>query len=218
MPEIYRRVLKVFVALLIASVILPSNRAAAAVCQNLPPSKLLVYGIKASRLEEEKVPATKLDQQMPPDALGSMHTMMLTTSNLISFFDIRHRPVAASDGTVCDAPEFVRIGFGSSQRKIFFADRAAGDACVRRQMLEHEAAHTQAFDSTVDRFIDDTKAYFERGVKALKQTSAPSAELAKTRWKEGLRLILTEAKQQLLTNLRAASAGVDDPAALTARA
>ena len=216
MYEIYRHLSKVFLALLIASMILPSNQAAAAVCQNLPPSKLLVYDIQTSRLEEEKVPASKLDQQMPPGALTSMHTMMLTMSNLISLFDIHHRPVAGSDGTVCDAPEFVRIGFGSSQRKIFFADTAADDACVRRQMLEHETAHTQAFDSTIDRFIDDTKADFERGMKALKQTPAPSAELAKTRWEEGLRLILTEAKQQLLTELRAASAGVDDPAALTA--
>jgi hypothetical protein len=216
MSEIYRNLPKVFLALLIASVILPSNRAAAAVCQNLPPSKLLIYNIQAPRLEEEKVPAAKLDQQMPPNGLASMHTMMLTMSNLISLFDIHHRPVAGSDGTVCDAPEFVRIGLGSSQRKILFMDMAADDACVRRQMLEHEAAHTQAFDSTVNRFIDDTKTDFERGMKTLKQTPASSAELAKTRWEEGLRLILTEAKQQLLTDLRAASAGVDDPAALTA--
>ena len=216
MSEIYRHLFKVFLALLIASVILPSNRAAAAICQNLPPSKLLVYNIKALRLEEEKVPAATLDRQMPPDALASMHTMMLTTNIFISWFDIRHRPVAGSDGTVCNAPELVRIGFGSSQRKIFFADTAADDACVRRQMLEHEAAHTQAFDSTVNRFIGDTKADFERGMKALKQTPAPSAKLAKTRWEEGLRLIVAEAKQQLLADLRAASAGVDDPAALTA--
>ena len=71
MCPIYRHLSKVFLALLIASMILPSNQAAAAVCQNLPPSKLLVYDIQTSRLEEETVPAAKLDQQMPPGALTS---------------------------------------------------------------------------------------------------------------------------------------------------
>lgn len=216
MSEICWRFLKGFLALLIGSVILPSDHAAAAICENLPPSQLLIYDIKAPRLEEKKVPATKRDWEMPSNALASMHTMMLTTNDLMSLFDIRHRFVAGSDGSVCDAPELVRIGLGSSKRKIFFMDMAADDACVRRQMLAHEAAHTQAFDSAVDRFISEIRGDFGRGLKALKQTPAPSADLAKTRWEEGLRLILTGAKQQLLTELQAASASVDDPAALEA--
>lgn len=216
MSEIYRYLLKVSLALLITSVISVSGRAAGTICKDLPPSKLVLYDVKAPRLDEEKVPAANLDRRTPPDPLASQHTMMRTMSNVISWFDIRHRSVPRGDGSVCDAPEFVRIGFGSSQRKIFFADAVADDVCVRRRMLDHEADHTRAFDSTVDRFLDDRKADFERGMKALKQTPAPNLEVATARWDQGLRIIVTEANRQLMADLRAASAGVDDPAALTA--
>jgi hypothetical protein len=52
-------------------------------------------------------------------------------------------------------------------------------------------------------------------MKALKQMPAPDAKTAADRWDEGLRLIVSEAKRQLMVELRAASAAVDTPAVLT---
>jgi hypothetical protein len=215
MSKVYRSLLKAAFGFFIASMgVLPLH--AAAVCKDLPPSKLQVYYVRANSLQEEMAAATALDGRIPADALASQHTMMLTLSTLISWFDIEHRIVPRDDGSVCDAPELVRMGFGSGQRKIVVADALAGDACVRRQMLAHEDAHAQAFDRTVDQFIDDKKPDFEQGMKALKQTPAPSAEIATARWYEGLRIILGEAKRQLIADLREASARVDDPSVLTA--
>jgi hypothetical protein len=87
---------------------------------------------------------------------------------------------------------------------------AAQDACVHEIMLDHEAAHTQAFDAAVDTFIDEKRSDFEAAMKALKQTPSPSSEMAKTRWNKGVRQLVEEAKRQLLADIRAVSATVDD--------
>jgi hypothetical protein len=141
--------------------------------------------------------------------------MMLASTVLVSWFEIRHRPVPQPGGSVCDAPELVRMVFGAAQRQVFLAEPAADDPCVRRKLLEHEEDHERAFDEAVDRFINDRRSEFARGMKALKQMPAPDAKTAADRWDEGLRLIVSEAKRQLMVELRAASAAVDTPAVLT---
>ena len=216
MSAMYRYLVTAAFCLSITVAISPLAHAAGGVCKDLPPSKLQVYYVRAVALQEEQVAAAELKRHVPSGALASQHTMMLTMVTLISWFDIDHRIVPRDDGSVCDAPELVRMGFGSSQRKIVFADVLADDACVRRQMLDHEDAHTRAFDSTVDRFIDDKRSDFEQGMKALKQTPAPSAAVATARWYEGLRIIVAESKQQLISDLWEASAGVDKPSVLAA--
>ena len=216
MQSFYRGPSLVIAVFLLSAVALPFHAVAADACTNLPPSKLQVYYTRANGFEEEMAAAADLDRRIPPDALASQHTMMLTLSTLLSWFDIEHRIIKRDDGSVCNAPVLVRMGFGSTKRKIILAEPLANDACVRRQIRDHENAHAQAFDRTVDRFIDDRKPDFERGMKALKQTAAPSAEVAATRWYEGLQAIVGEAKQQLIEELREASAQVDDPSILAA--
>jgi hypothetical protein len=192
------------------------------ICVDLPPSRLLVYSIKPARLEEETVPAASLNrrpyQGVPADALAAKHPLMLSVHNLVSIFNIQHRPVARGDGWVCDAPAIVRIGFGASRRQLFVAASAAGDGCVRRELLDHEAAHMRAFEETVDHFIDDREPNFEKGMKALKETPAPNQKMGAMRWNEGIRLITHEAKRQLMNDLRAADSAVDAPAALAVMA
>jgi hypothetical protein len=56
----------------------------------------------------------------------------------------------------------------------------------------------------------------QRGMGALKRTPATSAQIAKARWETGLRAIVTEAKRQLLSDLRAANAEIDTAPALAA--
>ena len=165
-------------------------------------------------LVEQKVPAEQLDQSLPSEIIGARHTTMLTTSNVIAFSEIKHRMMQHADGLVCDAPELVRIGFGSSQRIAFLTQSAADDPCVRQVMLNHEAVHAGVFGSTVDGFINEKRTAFERGMKALKQTPAPNPEIASARWNEGLQLIVDEAKEQLMMDLRAANARVDRPSVL----
>jgi hypothetical protein len=215
MTEIYRLLLTSSLAFLLANAALWPARAVAANCQDLPPSKLLVFGVKVPEVEEEEIPAASLDRKLATGALTFRHTMMLASTVLVGWFEIRHRPVPQPGGSVCDAPELVRMGFGAARRQIFLAEPAADDPCVRRMMLDHEADHARAFDDAVDRFINDRRFEFERGMKALKQTSAPGAKAAAKRWDEGLRLIVSEAQRQLMIELSAANAEVDAPAVLT---
>ena len=203
---------------LIATLAVPLNAVASDLCTGLPASTLQVLDAKPSGLVEQKVPAEHLDQSLPSEIIGARHTTMLSTSNVIAFFEIKHRMMPRADGSVCDAPELVRIGFGSSQRIAFLTQPAADDPCVRQVMLNHEAVHAGVFGSTVHGFIDEKRAAFERGMKALKQTPAPSAEIASARWNEGLQLIVNEAKEQLMMDLRAANAQVDRPSVLVALA
>jgi len=188
---------------------------AVTLCTDLPPSILQVFDLKASAVEELRVPAQELDRNQTAD-LASRHTMMLTVSNIVTWFDITHRILPRKDRSVCDAPSLVRMGFGSSRRFAFLARSAAEDACVRQQMLEHEAAHTRALEKAIDQFIDRQESNFQRGVTALKQTPAPNVEMAKTRWEIGLRAMVIEARKQLFIELRSATAHIDVPSALAA--
>jgi hypothetical protein len=191
--------------------------ASAQMCQSLPPSTLLIYDATPAKLVESVVPAAGLARQTAPEGgIASQHTMMLTVINVLGFFEIKHRIVPQEANVVCNAPELVRIGFGSSERRILIADKIAGDSCVRRSMLDHEAEHAVALDSTIKQFIDDHRPDFEKGMRALKQTPAPSGEVAKARWNEGLKMLVKEAKDQLKAELHAAFVRVDDPAVLTA--
>ena len=190
--------------------------AAASACADLPPSTLRVYDIKMPVLEELRVPADALNRMPSTDELGSRHTLMLTTNDLVTLFEIRHRIVPQADGSFCDAPSLVRLGFGSGRRTAYLAHPAAADECVRRTMLAHEDDHTRRFNETVDRFIAQQTGNLERGLGALKHMPAASAQLAKAQWETGLRAILAEAKRQLLSELRATNAEIDTTPALAA--
>jgi hypothetical protein len=189
---------------------------AATPCTNLPPSTLQVYVIKASTPEPVAVPAEELDRAAQAEHLVSRHTLMLTSSDFVAWSDVAHRMVSRADGSVCDAPTLVRIGFGSSRRFAFLARAAVADVCVRQEMLDHEAAHSRALVDVVDRFIRQQQSMLERGMATLKQTPAPSDGIAKEGWETGLRAIVAAAKEQLLTELRSSIAGVDEPSALDA--
>jgi len=184
---------------------------AVAPCTDLPSSTLRIFDIKASASEAVEVPAEELDRNREAEGLASRHTLMLTLSDIASWFEVTHRVV---DGSVCDAPSLVRMGFGSSRRLAFLAHGAAEDACVRQKMLEHEAAHSRAFDEVVDRFIAEQRDNLQRGMAALKQTPSPSEAVAKARWEEGLRAIVAAARQQLLTEIRSAIVSIDAPSAI----
>jgi hypothetical protein len=203
-----------FVLLTVGGALLVHSAGAATTCTDLPPSTLQVYVIKASAPEAVTVPAEELDLAGQAEHLASRHTLMLTSSDFVTWFDVAHRVVPRADGLVCDAPTLVRIGFGSSRRFAFLARAAAADLCVRQEMLDHEAAHNRALIDAVGRFIEQQQRTLERGVVTLKQMPAPSDRIAKERWEAGLRAIIAEAKQQLLTDLRSAIAGIDEPSTL----
>jgi hypothetical protein len=187
-------------------------------CADLPPSILRIFDIRVSMPEVISVPAATLDRIPQEDQLGSHHTFMLTGADVVTLFEIRHRIVSQADGSVCDAPSLVRIGFGAGRRVAYLARKAAADECVRQAMLAHEEAHNRSFNDTVDRFIEQEKAEFQRGMLALKRTPAPSAEMAKARWQAGLVTIIAGAKRQLLSEIRAAKAQIDGGPTLTALA
>jgi hypothetical protein len=216
MSGFYRNALNAILFYVVAALAVPFNAVASGLCTGLPASKLEVFDVKAPGVEVQKVPPEQLDQKVQPEIIGARHTTVLSASNVVAFFEITHRMVPRDDGSVCDAPKLVRIGFGSSRRTAFLTEAAADDKCVREEMLNHEAAHTRAFDSIVDQFIDERQPSFERAMIALKQTPAPNAEIASARWNEGLQLIVTQAKQQLMIDLLAASAQVDDSPVLAA--
>ena len=182
---------------------------AAPLCTGLPPSTLQVLDVKAATPEPTAVSAEDLNRANLPTALASRHKAMLSMSDFVAWFDITHRIVPRDDGSVCDAPTFVRMGFGASRRVVMIVRDAADNPCKRQRLLDHEAAHNAALDDAVDRFIDNNRDLFQAGMIALKQTPAPSADLAQARWETGMHRILDAARQQLLAQLRVASAEVD---------
>jgi hypothetical protein len=205
-----------FVKLTLGGALLVHPAGAVAPCTDLPPSTLQIFDIKASTPEAIEVPAEELDRNSEAESLASRHTLMLTVSDIASWFEVTHRIVPRADGSVCNAPSLVRVGFGSSRRLAFLERTAAADACVRQKMLEHEAAHSRAFDEVVDRFIAEQQDNLQRGMAALKQTPAPSEAVAKARWEEGLRAIVAAARQQLRTKIRSAIVSIDEPSAIAA--
>lgn len=206
-----------FLAVLaMAGVSTAAASARASECADLPPSTLRLFDIRVSMPEVKSVPAATLDRIPQEDQLGSHHTLMLTGADVVTLFEIRHRFVPQADGSVCDAPSLVRIGFGAGRRVAYLARKAAADECVRKTMLAHEEAHNRGFNETIDRFIDQEKGEFQRGMLALKRMSAPSAAIAKARWEAGLVTIIAGAKRQLLSEVRAANARTDGGPALAA--
>jgi hypothetical protein len=183
-------------------------------CDALPPSTLQIYDIKAPPAEEVTVNA--LNRVYRDGDLVSRHTLMLTMSDLVVAFDIKHRIVPQADGTVCDAPSLVRIGFGSSRRIALFEQMAAADPCVRQEMRYHEAVHARTLNDVVDRFIDSQQGQLQLGMSALKQTPAPNVTVAKARWELGLKEILDKVKEQLLFDIRSANVPIDAPFVLDA--
>ena len=183
-------------------------------CENLPPSRLLVYDIKAPEPKETIVPLAELAREPPPAAIAFQHNSMTTVTDLVSYYEIAHRIFSQPNGAVCDSPETVRIGLGASRRYIWMSKGVARDTCVHRALLDHEADHARAFDAAVEGFIDRKRLDFEAAMKALKQTPSPTPEISKTRWNRGVRIFVAEAKQQLLADLRKANAKVDEPEVL----
>lgn len=210
MPKMHRFVLlNMICGLLIGSAVaLPV--AASTACMDLPQSTLQLYSIEA--VDVQKLDATKngLRQQFPSDFVSIRHPVMLVVSNVVALYDIKNRVIQADDGSICGSPELVRIGFGSTQRTIFLAQPAADDDCVRRRILDHGEVHIQALDDAVLRFIDEQQATFQQGMKALKQTPAPSESVLEEQWDRGLQIIISISRQQLITKMRAASAQVDE--------
>src|SRR3954468_10399162 len=96
------------------------TRAASAACADLPPSTLRLYAIEAPDVQEFHIPSELLSGASG-DEIGSRHTLMLTTSDVIPVFEIKHRLVPQADGSVCDAPSLVRIGFGAGHRFAYLA-------------------------------------------------------------------------------------------------
>ena len=207
-----------FVVLLLAWLTISAgyqpNQVSAAECINLPPTRLHVYNIDVPQSREEVIPAAELSRKIPADGLVSLHSMMVTIRNLVSWVRIQHRAVPQANGTVCDAPEVVDVGLGSDLRKTLIADSIADDVCVRRQLQEHEGMHSLAFGNTVDRFIAENETIFREGMVALKKTAAPSFEKASARWSRGVQLIIDRSKQALLADLQKANSHVDSPETL----
>ena len=204
------------VLLALGSVLLFHQAGAATLCTDLPPSRLRVYDLKAPSVEEVAVPAAALAGLSDAGDLASRHTLMLTVSNVVAWFTIEHRLVPRGDGLVCDAPGLVRMGFGSSRRRAFLARAAAETSCVRGEMLNHEASHTRALNDVVLRFIARHASDFQRGMVALKATPSLNPETAIARWETGLQAIVKESKRQLIDEIRAANAYIDEPSALAA--
>lgn len=185
-------------------------------CANMPPSKLLIYNIDMPEAEEELAPAASLARAADKTDVVARHTMAVFTRNVVGQVRIRHREVPQSGGKVCNAPETVKIGFGSTSRKLIIADVVAGNACARRELIEHEKAHSIAFNAAVDRFIDDNGTSLREGMAALKKMPADTFQGATAMWDSGLRLILDRATVPLLTKLGDANSAVDTPAVLKA--
>ena len=133
----------------------------------------------------------------------------------IGVTEIKNRVFRTADGSICGSPDLVRIGFGSTQRMTFLVQPAADDDCVHRQMLDHREAHARAWHDTIQRFIDEQQGILQQGMTALKKTPAPSAKAVEDQWNAGLQLVVSVARQRLITEMRAASARVDDGSVLT---
>src|SRR4051812_34183904 len=86
---------------------------AAIPCTDLPPSSLRLYDIKAPTVQVAEVSAADLKHSAQGGSPVSQHTLMLTTNTVAAWFDIAHRILARPDGSVCDSPSLVRMGFGS---------------------------------------------------------------------------------------------------------
>ena len=185
-------------------------------CTNLPPSKLQIYNIDLPEAEEVATPAALLAGTLDKNDVAAHHTMAVFTRNVVGQVAIRHREVPQEGGKVCNAPETVKMGFGSTSRKLIVAESVAGNSCVRRELREHEKAHSVAFNAVLDRFIKDNETSLGVGMAALKKMPADTFEQATAMWDRGLKLILERAKVPLLTDLSETNVAVDTPKVLKA--
>jgi hypothetical protein len=185
-------------------------------CTNLPPSNLQIYSIDLPEAEEEATPTALLTRTVDNNDVAARHTMALFTRNVVGQVTIRHREVPQEGGMICNAPETVKMGFGSTSRKLIVAESVVGNSCVRRALREHEKAHSVAFNAVLDRFIKDNETSLRDGMVALKQMPADTFEQATARWNHGLQLILEKAKVPLLTDLSETNIAVDTPEVLKA--
>lgn len=206
---------RLLILTLSAVLLLLHEARATAPCSGMPPSKLLIFDIKAASPQIVVLPAKALERQ-PQTDLVSRHTLMMSGARIVTWFEIAHRMIPRDDGSVCDAPIMVRVGFGLDRRAVLLARRVAGNACLRRAMLEHERTHIQALNEAVDDVIAQRTPDITRGVTALKQSAARNSDAAKLQWQAGLRAIVLEIRQELVGRLHKAIAETDQPSAAAA--
>jgi hypothetical protein len=153
MRNLHRLRSTLLLVLLVFGGALLSRHAAAGLCADLPPSSLMIYDVKAPSPAMVTVPREELTRNSAAGDLSSHHPLMVSASDLVTWFDIMHHIEPRADGSVCDAPSLVRIGFGTKNRHAFLARAAVADPCVRQTLLDHEAAHNRAIEEVVDQFI-----------------------------------------------------------------
>ncbi len=184
---------------------------APAECVDLPSSTFEAHHIWAAERTERHDFGRALNENFPDDFVAIRHPAMLVVSNVVGSFDVRHRMVSSGSGMVCNAPVFVKIALGSTQRIVVLSRSAAKDECVRGQLLDHEEAHALAINRAVNDFIDAQKPMFQRGLQILKQTASPTENIARDRWYAGLQMIVTAARLELIERIREAAVTVDEP-------
>lgn len=203
----------IFGGLLISLVALGSN-VASAECKDLPQSTLQLYSIHPMELQDMHVTRNGLEQVFSSEFLVVRHPLMLMASNVVGIFEISNRAIRMQDGSICGAPEFVRIGFGSAQRLTLLAQPVTSDDCVYQHIQGHRDAHTLVLDDIINQFVDGQQAIFQQGMKALKQTPAISAQALEDQWNVGLQLMVSVARQELAALMHAANVRVDNAPAL----
>jgi len=191
---------------------------AAEICTNLPPSQLQIYQVRAQNVEERLVPTDRLKERDRDieDEFVSRHAMMLSGAEMGIWYSIQHRVLPRGDKLFCDAPVVVQVIVGSNRRIALLARGAAEDKCLRQHMLDHELAHTRAFEAAIGEFIVNQRSFLQQGLVALKQTPGSSPEAAIGQWTEGVRLLVSEARGRLIDDLKGANREVDSSAAMTA--
>jgi len=206
------------VAVLLAVGSLSAARVAVATdtCTNLPLSQFQVYQITAQDLNVQNVTADQLGQYRADHELVSRHTMMLSGAEFGIWHAIEHRTFPLGDHLFCDAPVLVRVIMGSRRRFALLDHDVARDECLRQSMVEHEAAHTRAFEKAISRFIVAQTSFLQQGLAALKQTPGSSPEAVIQQWDNGLKLLVGEAMGQLMMDLLVANRETDSPDALAA--
>lgn len=211
-----RRSTLVLAAVYLGLLVVGQQAQAATPCASLPSSDLQLYYMKPPAVEQRIVPSEDLDSGLQPELVIARHAAMRSASNVAAWIEITHRILQRGKDAFCNAPERVRIGFGSSWQQVRVASGAISDHCVRRELAEHASAHISALSEGVDLFIGDTQSTLLQGLVALKQTPALTEGAAIAQWNEGMGRLIVEAKKQLRVFLRKKSEEVDRPATLTA--
>jgi hypothetical protein len=192
----------------------PVQAADTQTCGPLPASTLEIYDIKAPALDERIVEMPTLKRAPGSNYVSSFHGGVLTTHDVVVFFEISHRVINVATGVFCDAPNLVRIGMGFTHRIAYLPRSVALDPCIRAAVRSYEAAHISADEEALDQFLDGKQGHVAAVMRRLKQMPAPSPRVAIARWQTGLRAALTEAKLRFVDEEQSISAGVDTAGAL----